>query len=50
MILSLLPLAAAHADPTPHVHGASPLGLVILGAWVALAAVLGAVWWRRKAA
>lgn len=46
MLLSLLPLAAAHADPTPHVHGASPVALLILAAW----ALLGAAWWRRAAA
>ncbi len=46
MLLSLIPLAAAHADAAPHVHGASPLGLVVLLAWGALAVL----WWRRAAA
>lgn len=45
MLLSLVSLAAAHADPAPHVHGVSPVGLLVLLAWGALAVV----WWRRTA-
>ncbi len=45
MLLSLLPLAAAHADSAPHVHGVSPFALLLVAGW----ALLGAAWWRRAA-
>jgi hypothetical protein len=37
MLIAVLPVAEAHPTVAPHVHGADPAGLVILGLWVAVA-------------